>query len=102
MEDFICRIIQADLDAQERMKDIELMSKTYQQKIAEAKETLYQNSWSEAKAYVAQAKVDLDRQVQQENDQNTKLHETQMQELNQAFETQREHWRQEILRRCLQ
>ena len=102
MEEFISRIIQADLGAQEKIKQREEMQLSNKKRVLEEKEKVFQTCWDNAKAYVEKTKAELDRQVIEGNEASEKEYEEKVKALHATFDQHKELWRKEIMQRCLQ
>lgn len=101
MDEAIRKVVQADLEAQEKINEISRMRDEGKLKLLADKEEIYQTFWREAKESVIIAKKKLEEQLDINKAEAIAEHDISLKELEEKFESNRERWRKEIYLRCL-
>ncbi len=102
METRIMAIIEADLKAQDNLKQAELKINEAIINIAKEKATVQNEVWDKAKKFVENEKIKLNQQlIKTQRESKIKYTEAQ-QVLETKFNQQKESWRKTLLDRCIQ
>jgi hypothetical protein len=101
VDEAIRKVVQADIEAQERISRISKLRDEGRLKLLADKEEIYQTFWREAKESVIIAKKELEEQLEINKVEAIADHDITLKELEKKFESNREQWRKEIYLRCL-
>ena len=101
MDEAIRKVVQADIEAQQKINEISRLRDEGRQKLLAEKEEIFQTFWREAKESVIIAKRELEEQLEINKAEAIADHDVTLKELEERFESNREHWRKEIYLRCL-
>ncbi|MBV1709637.1 MAG: hypothetical protein KMY54_07240 [Erysipelothrix sp.] len=101
MDEAIRKVVQADIEAQEKINEISRLRDEGRLKLIADKEDIYQTFWREAKKSVIIAKKQLEEQLEINKAEAIADHDVTLAELEKKFESNREQWRKEIYLRCL-
>lgn len=101
MDEAIRKVVQADIEAQQRISEISKLRDEGRLKLIADKEEIFQTFWREAKESVVIAKRQLEEQLEINKAEAIAEHDISLKELERKFENNREHWRKEIYLRCL-
>ena len=101
MDEAIRKVVQADIEAQEKIREISRLRDEGRLKLIADKEEIFQTFWREAKESVIIAKRQLEEQLEINKAEAIADHDITLKELEKKFESNRERWRKEIYSRCL-
>ncbi len=101
MEETIRRIIEADLQAQMKIKEAEESVKQNLQSANQEKNKIQEEVWNKAKNYVEVEKELLAAQLKKAQEQGQERYQDSLITLENKFKENRDGWRKEIYERCL-
>jgi isocitrate/isopropylmalate dehydrogenase len=101
METRIKRIIEEDLKAQVAYQQAQERIKNALLVIHKERNTIQDEVWKRAKQYVEDEKIKLTQQLEEAQAQSLITYQASLSELVNNFNEHVEHWRKELLARCL-
>jgi len=102
METRIMAIIEADLLAQENLKQAELKVNEAITNITKEKALVQNEVWDRAKKFVEDEKVKLNQQLVKTQSESESQYTDAQKVLETKFNQQKESWRKALLERCIQ
>jgi hypothetical protein len=102
METRIMAIIEADLKAQENLKQAEMKINEAIANIVKEKALVQNEVWDKAKRFVEDEKVKLNQQLIKTQSESLSKYAEALEILETQFNQQKDSWRKTLLERCIQ